>query len=130
LKHKEADMNSTGSVLAICLTAGLPFAGAHARTGPKAYVVNEIQVTDPAAYKKYADQAPATFAAFGGRFITRGGKTETFEGAGVNGKVVILEFPSWASAKAWHDSPEYQRILAIRNAASVSRVYVIEGLLQ
>ena len=122
-------MNRTTSILALCAAAAFPFAGARAQpASPKAYVINEIQVTDPAKYKSYAEQAPATFAPFGGRFVTRGGRTESFEGAGVNGKVVILEFPSWTSAKAWHDSPEYQRILEIRNAASTSRVYVIEGL--
>lgn len=66
---------------------------------------------------------------FGGRFIVRGGNTETLEGAAVTGRVVVVEFPSLAKATAWHESPQYQRILPIRNASSTSRVYVVEGSL-
>ena len=110
---------------------GFTFAGAHAQAlEAKAYVVNEIQVTDPARYRTYAEQVPATLVPFGGRFIVRGGKTESFSTEAVKGRVVILEFPSFANAKAWHVSAEYQRLLEIRNASSTSRVYVIEGCIQ
>jgi uncharacterized protein (DUF1330 family) len=39
----------------------------------------------------------------------------------------VLEFPSREKALAWFHSPEFQRILAIRNEASTSRVYFLEG---
>lgn len=94
---------------------------------PKAYIVNEIQVTDQAKFREYAEQVPATLAPFGGTFLIRGGKTESFGGAPVAGRIVVTEFPSLAKAKAWHESPAYQKILAIRNASSTSRVYVVEG---
>ncbi|MGH8726193.1 MAG: DUF1330 domain-containing protein, partial [Burkholderiales bacterium] len=39
-----------------------------------AYVIAEIEVTDPAAYEEYRKQVPAVVTRFGGRFIVRGGK--------------------------------------------------------
>jgi uncharacterized protein (DUF1330 family) len=116
-------------VRAAALAVGFATSAQAQSAEPKAYVVNEIHVTDPTKYKTYADQVPATLAPFGGRFIARGGKTEPFGTDDVKGRVAILEFPSFADAKAWHDSPEYQRILKIRNASSTSRAYVIEGWL-
>jgi uncharacterized protein (DUF1330 family) len=94
----------------------------------KAYVINEIQVTDLANYKDYAEQVPATLKPFGGVFIVRGGRTDVLSGAAPTGRVAILEFPNLASAKAWHESAEYQRILPMRAAASTSRVYIVEGI--
>ena len=93
----------------------------------KCYVVNEIQVTDAAKYKGYVDQVPATLAPFGGSFLVRGGNGEVLSGAPLVGRIVIVEFPNRSKAKAWHDSPAYQKILAIRNASSTSRVYLVDG---
>ena len=116
--------------LTLCVCAAIALGSAHAQTiEAKAYVINEIKVTDAAMYKTYADQVPSTLAPFGGRFVARGGRAELFDGDALGGRIVIVEFPSYDKAKAWHDSPDYQRILATRNAASNSRVYVIEGSL-
>jgi len=93
----------------------------------KAYVVNEINVTDPVKYKAYADMAGPTVTAYGGHYIVRAGAIDVIDGAPPAARVVIAEFPSRAAALAWHASPEYQKALAIRNAASTSRVYVVEG---
>lgn len=94
---------------------------------PKCYVVNEIKVTDAAKYKGYVEQVPATLAPFGGSFLVRGGNGEVLDGAPLAGRIVIVEFPSRSKAKAWHDSPAYQKILVIRNASSTSRVYLVDG---
>jgi uncharacterized protein (DUF1330 family) len=121
-------MAFTHSVAAACFALAFIATDAHAQAAePKAYVVNEIQVTDPVKYKTYADQVPATLAPFGGHFIVRAGKSESFGGDEVRGRLVIVEFPSFEKAKAWHESAEYQRILMLRNESSTSRVYVIEG---
>ena len=93
----------------------------------KAFVIEEIQVTDAAKYKDYVAQAPATVAAFEGTFIVRGGAVDVIAGAPPAGRVVVLEFPSMARAKAWHESAAYQKILPIREASSTSRVYIVEG---
>jgi len=45
-----------------------------------AYVIAEIQITDPVAYDDYRPLAAASVARFGGRFIVRGGKADLLEG--------------------------------------------------
>lgn len=94
---------------------------------PKCFIVNEIKVTDAAKYKGYVEQVPATLKPFGGSFLVRGGNGEVLSGDPLAGRIVIVEFPSRAKAKAWHESPAYQKILAIRNASSTSRVYLVDG---
>jgi uncharacterized protein (DUF1330 family) len=91
-----------------------------------AYVVNEIWVKDLATFQTYAVQVPPTLAPFGGRYLARSGATEAIEGE-APGRIVILEFPDRGAALAWRASPAYQAILPIRDGASTSRVYVVEG---
>jgi uncharacterized protein (DUF1330 family) len=91
-----------------------------------AYVVNEIVVTDPGLFQTYVVQAPATLPPFGGRYLVRSGASEAIEGE-PPGRLVIIEFPDRAAAKAWRTSSAYRAILPIRDAASTSRVYVVDG---
>lgn len=93
---------------------------------PKAYVVNEITVTDPERFQTYAAEVPATLPPFGGRYVVRSGATEAVAGA-PPGRIVILEFPSLAQARAWRSSEAYRAILPVRDATSMSRVYIVEG---
>jgi uncharacterized protein (DUF1330 family) len=95
---------------------------------PKAYLIQEIQITDPEKFKDYAARAPATVSAFGGVFIIRSNTPDVVSGAPPAGRVVVIEFPSLAKAKAWHESADYQKILPIRNASSTSRAYLVEGV--
>lgn len=94
----------------------------------KAYVINEIHVTDPVTFKTYADQVPDTLKPFGGVFFVRGGNAELIDGGPAVDRIVIIEFPNRASAKAWHESAAYQKIHVIRQASSTSRVYIVDGL--
>lgn len=82
------------------------------------YVIVDVDVRDPEGYTAYTGQVPATVAAYGGRFIVRGGPYETREGNWQPQRIVVLEFPDIAAARAWYDSPEYQAILPIRQANS------------
>jgi uncharacterized protein (DUF1330 family) len=116
------------AMLAASISIGLGFPSAVLAAEPKAYLIQEIQVTDAAKYKDYAEQAPATVAAFGGTFIIRAGAVNVIDGTPPAGRVVVIEFPSVAKAKAWHESEAYQKILPIRNASSTSRVYIVEGV--
>jgi uncharacterized protein (DUF1330 family) len=92
----------------------------------RSLMVNELTVTDPVRYKVYQDQVPATLALFGGQYVARGAP-EPILGEAPGPCIVVLEFPSRERALAWFHSPEFQNILAIRNEASTSRVYFLEG---
>ena len=92
------------------------------------YLVAEIEVKDAEAYKNYTSRVPDLIARAGGRYLVRGGKTTGLEGAAVAGRIVILEFPSFAAAEAFYNAKEYQQILGYRTGASVGRVFLVDGL--
>jgi uncharacterized protein (DUF1330 family) len=93
-----------------------------------AYVIAEVEVNDPAGFEEYRKGVPATIAAYGGRYLARGGAVESLEGGWMPKRMVVLEFPSMAQAKAWHISAEYSDLLALRQRTTRSRVVLLEGL--
>ena len=92
-----------------------------------AYVIVDIEVTDPERYKEYAKLAPEAVKLYGGKYIARGGPNETLEGDWHAKRLVILEFPSMHQAKAWLDSPEYAPARAMRHQYARSNMVVVEG---
>ena len=93
-----------------------------------AYVIAEVNVTNPEGYKAYAAVVPATIEKYGGRFLVRGGSSQALEGDWPECRRVILEFPTAEAARRWYDSPEYEKPLALRKANSSGRLLLIEGV--
>jgi uncharacterized protein (DUF1330 family) len=93
-----------------------------------AYVVVQIEIQDAGAYAEYVKMVPATVAAYGGRFIVRGGKTETLEGKWAPKRLVVLEFASVEQAKKWWSSPEYAHAKALRQRSARTEMIVAEGI--
>jgi len=93
-----------------------------------AYIVVEIAVLDKEKYETYKQLAPPSIAAYGGRYLARGGAVETLEGMWSPTRLVILEFPSVAQAKAWWISTEYEQAKALRQASARTQMVVVEGL--
>ena len=92
-----------------------------------AYVVAEVEVTDPVAYEDYRKLVPPTLAKYGGKFLVRGGAVETKEGGWQPKRLVVLEFPSMDQARQWYQSPEYAPALALRLKAARSKLVLAEG---
>jgi uncharacterized protein (DUF1330 family) len=95
-----------------------------------AYVVVEVEVKDPDRYARYREMVPPSLAKYGGRFVVRGGKTETLEGDWSPKRFVIVEFASLEKAKAWWSSPEYAEAKALRQATAATKMIVVEGFQQ
>lgn len=93
----------------------------------RAYVLGEIEITNPDGYKAYTQQVPATIEKYKGRFIVRGGAAEVLEGDWPNRRHVVIEFPSMEQARAWWNSTEYAGPKAMRKANSKGRLLLIEG---
>lgn len=93
-----------------------------------AYVIADVEVTDPAAYEGYRQAVGATIAAHGGRYLARGGATDVVEGAWQPKRLVILEFPTLARAREWYASAAYAPLRALRGRAAVSNIVFAEGL--
>jgi uncharacterized protein (DUF1330 family) len=94
---------------------------------PKAYVIAEIAVTDPEAYKAYIAAVGPVVAHFGGEYRVRGGQVVPLEGEPPKGRIVVIEFESLVVARAFEDSAEYAAVARLRLRAATSRVFLVEG---
>ena len=93
-----------------------------------AYVIVEIEVTDPVQYEEYKKLAPACVKAYGGKYLARGGKTEVLEGEWSPNRLVILEFENNEQAKKWLNSPEYAPAKKLRHVSTHTNMVVVEGV--
>jgi uncharacterized protein (DUF1330 family) len=93
-----------------------------------AYVVGEIHITDPVAYRAHVPVALATVARFGGHIVAGGGKIELLDGGPMPERIVVIEFPDAETARRWYRSDEYQAALKVRLSTSQGRVFLIDGV--
>lgn len=92
-----------------------------------AYLIANIEVTDPAGFERYRAAVPAVIAAHGGRYLVRGGAHAVVEGSLPLKRVVILEFPTMAPLRGFHDSADCKPPLDLRLASTRSDVAFVEG---
>ena len=117
--------------LVFSAAALLPFtANAESPLPPKAYIIAEIEVVDVTAYEAYKSAVAPMVSRYGGRYIVRGGATESYDGDEPKGRVIILEFPSMVSAQTFLKSDEYRPVAEIRQKSTKSRLFVVEGMPQ
>ncbi len=83
-----------------------------------AFIVGTIAVRDPQQWQAYVERVGATFAPHGGRVLLRGVKAAALSGAAHGEKVVVAEFPDLAALQRWYHSPEYQALIALREAGA------------
>jgi len=93
-----------------------------------AYVILDIDVHNLEGYEDYKKLSPAAVAAYGGKFVVRGGKTETLEGDWSPKRLVVLQFESAETAKAWINSEEYREARALRHQYATSQAIVVDGV--
>ena len=93
-----------------------------------AYIFASVEITDHAAYEEYRRRVPAVIAAYGGRYLARGGPAQRLEGDLAIHRLVILAFPNMEQLMAFYNSTEYQPVLAIRQGAAKSNLLAIEGV--
>ena len=93
-----------------------------------AYLIADVDVTDPEGDQEYRRLVAQSVAQFGGRFLTRGGRSEALEGNWLPKRLVVIEFPSWERLEAWYRSPEYAPALELRKRCAVSNLVMIEGV--
>jgi len=95
-----------------------------------AYLIVTMHVTDMEQYKKYMAAAPPTIRAYGGEYVVRGGKQETFEGDWNPHRIAMLRFPSFEQAKAWWADEEYRlRVRPLREGTTeYFNIVLVEGV--
>lgn len=93
-----------------------------------AFILADIDITDPAGFEAYRQLVAPTISAGGGCYRVRGGRCEVLEGQWQPRRLVVLEFESMAAARAWYDSDAYAPAKAIRQRTARSNIVVVEGL--
>jgi len=89
------------------------------------YVIAQMQVNDPQAYREYAAQVDPS--SFGGRILVAADMTNVIEGERPYPRTVIGEFPTVEAAKSWYESEQYQSIVGLRQESSTGTVFIVEG---
>ena len=97
-------------------------------TQAKAYIIAEVEVHDADGFEAYRSGVAPMIAAFGGRYLVRGGASEALEGDAPTSRMVVIEFPSKGAAETFFHSEEYRPVAALRHGSAHSRIYVIEGV--
>jgi len=92
-----------------------------------AYIIVDIEITDPVQYEEYKRLAAPTVAQFDGRYLVRGGATETLEGEWTPGRFVVLEFPTAERAREWWESDAYAPAKAMRHASANTQMILVAG---
>ncbi len=93
---------------------------------PKGYWIAQMDVRDAQTYDSYRAANAEPFAAYGARFVVRGGDQSVQEG-NWRSRTVVIEFPSYADAKACYESDAYRAAKAIRLPVSDADLIIIEG---
>lgn len=118
--------------LAVLIGVSIGIAGARSMRAqqastPPGYVIAEEEITDLAGIEKYAARIPETLAPFNHHYVVRSSKIQTLEGDPPKSGVVIIAFDSVDKAREWYDSPAYKAIRGIRQGATKSRLFLVEG---
>lgn len=93
-----------------------------------AYVIAQVDVTDPAQYEQYKALSSQAIAAHGAEVCVRGGTVEVLEGDWAPTRVVVLKFPDMAAARAFYDSAEYRLARQARAGAAIMRMIAVQGV--
>ena len=92
------------------------------------YVIADVrEVRDTDALVEYRRRNTDAVANHGGRFVVRGGETSVLEGDWDPLRLVVIEFPDTAAARAWWESEEYAPLKAIRRDASDTNIVLVVG---
>jgi uncharacterized protein (DUF1330 family) len=92
------------------------------------YAIANLQnVTVGPDIVEYLERIDATLQPYDGHFIVHGHQPEHLEGEWA-GTLIVIEFPDYASARGWYDSPAYREILPLRTNNSDGVTMLLEGV--
>jgi uncharacterized protein (DUF1330 family) len=93
-----------------------------------AYVISNVEILDPDAFKEYPPLVPPSIAKYGGRFVVAGATPEILEGEWSPQILTILEFPDESAVKEWIDSAEYAPARKVRQMSAKSGLVLVPGV--
>lgn len=94
-----------------------------------AYLIADIaSVLDENAYGRYKNQVSPGLLSAGGRYLARGGAIDVLEGDWRPNRLILVRFDSVAAARRWWSSKEYAALKELRQAATQTRMVLVDGL--
>ena len=93
-----------------------------------AYLIAQVNVTDPETFAQYSSRVPGVIEQYGGRYLVRGGATEAVEGSWMPARLVVVEFPSMQQLKRFYHSDEYAPLIELRNQSARTDMTFAEGI--
>ncbi|HZF78183.1 MAG TPA: DUF1330 domain-containing protein [Rubrivivax sp.] len=93
-----------------------------------AYLIADVDVTEPEGYAEYSLAIDATLAPYGARFLVRGGQVDVLEGDWSPTRIIVIEFASAAQLGAWYRSAEYEPLIRLRLRTATARLIAAEGV--
>jgi uncharacterized protein (DUF1330 family) len=93
-----------------------------------AYLIVDLEISDPEKIAEYRRAAGPTVVKHGGRLLVGNGAREVLEGSWTPKELIIIEFPSMQELKNWYNSEEYRPLIDVRKAAARGNLIAIEGV--
>ena len=93
----------------------------------KAYVIADIDVTDPDAYEDYKRLSTQAAERYGARFLVRGGAAERLEETGSRGGWCCSSSRT-RTPRGAGTTPEYAEARAVRQRAAESSLVLVNGV--
>ena len=105
----------------------------HSEAVPPAYLIGQIDVSDPDGYaKEYLPKAREIIKAHGGKLVAAAGAVATgSQVVAVDGnppkRVVIYVYPSMEALRAWRSDPAYVQVRAVGEKYATYHTFAVEG---
>ena len=92
------------------------------------YVIANIDVKKPEAYKEYVSKVKTIVEKFGGEYLVRAGEDKVIDGVWKYSRTVVIKFPTYEKALEWYNSEEYKPVKPIRLENTVTNAIIIKGV--
>ena len=123
-----------GLAMLSCVAIGaLASEALHAQARPPAYLIGQIDVSDPKGYAdEYLPRARKIIKAHGGRLVAAAGAAATgAQVVAIDGeapkRVVIYMYPSMEALQAWRNDPEYVQVRRVGEKYAKYHTFAVEG---
>ena len=93
-----------------------------------AYLIVDIEITDPAKYSEYIEAVPAVVYEHGGRYLSRGTDVLPLSGDWRPERVILLEFPDMDHLAAFGSSSAYRALARLREESTRTRSVAVPGV--
>ena len=93
-----------------------------------AYIIFDVEVTDPTLADDYLKLANESLVPFQSKTIVHAGMLEVLDGDWEPERVVVVEFESMEQARQWYMSPAYTKAKDILRRAASTKVILVEGV--